>query len=361
MSRFPHGRIMIALLLTILPIFRVTSQPTGSDSWDVGKLPTGDGRDTNLWHHELPWHGSEVSTFHTHPQSSMSWIRGSNSESHTAEVFRPPTKMHTNALAASSSESHEAALTHAADDVQETHKKRLDWEHNLRKALGRQGLQFTYVKNHYWRKFPVAVAEDTNEVQGHPSVVSPPWLPNPHSDEKKQNHFLRDPPQSARTAVVKDLPKGKSDQQYYVHFASKSNLDFLNREYFLNHLRFFPVNTKELTKSELNKLFSERRILHVFPPRTEHGLALLVARHDPTKATELPYLEALTGQESTDQVVSLWSPILKSDGRTTMVLYGIGQLDPNHRESVIKHLFSLGDSVRRESYSAVYALDGELR
>ncbi|CCF52248.1 uncharacterized protein UHO2_03135 [Ustilago hordei] len=233
------------------------------------------------------------------------------------------------------------------------------WMENMRRALGSQQLQFAPVDSSRVAKDRVFIAHDGHAVK---SYYPPLSLPSgqdsrkPLKDEQSKSYHFLSKTASLRAEPAAQVPKGKSHQRIFVYLNSRINLDFLNSEYFLDHLQFLPINTAELSQGLLNKLHGDRILRYVLPPRTPHGLALIASRHQQYRRQSLGNLEKLTGFRGYWNLVSLWSPVLYDGEKYTVVLYGIGQLDADYVPDVQKHLERLTQHSPTNLYSSFHEL-----
>lgn len=155
---------------------------------------------------------------------------------------------------------------------------------------------------------------------------------------------------------VDSLDKGSFNRRVYVWWNNRLNMAYLNEKYFLNKLRFLPIDTKHLRASLLNRMHLGRKIQYVLPPVSEHGLPLIVDRHDGTVLGPIAPMSMLTKQTSPGHAISLWSPILYDGERSTIVLYGIAELDYNYRNEVFDHLRRLQRESSNVALSSSYNL-----
>lgn len=230
--------------------------------------------------------------------------------------------------------------------------KQHQWEQALRNALGMEDLQIKPADLTDDLKDQVFTATGAQTVEGyHPplDVASASESENTPGVGHFLGHF-----QHVRTQKVEELRTGGPGERIYVYLNSRTHLDFLNKEYFLNHLQFFPVRSELLTWTHLNALHARRTIQYVLPPRGPSGLSLILARHDTRRSSSWSYVQKLTGHTDTSQTVSLWSPVLYVEGKFTIILYGVGQLDHSQMYSVLDHLKRLNDITAPLTYSPFY-------
>ncbi|GAC93050.1 hypothetical protein PHSY_000611 [Pseudozyma hubeiensis SY62] len=246
-------------------------------------------------------------------------------------------------------------------DLRFTREARLEWEEDMRKALGNPRLKFDGVDTQSPYKPRIFVAKDMVDLNDHHSSMLVRTLPSssePLTEAQRlttSTHFMR----RLHTGLVvklKDLPWKTERNRMFVYLNSIRNTAYLNEEYFLNHLTFLPVNSPRLSWDLLLTIFSDRKQLIVLPPRTEHGLSLMLAQHE--EATKrMGLLQEVTGKLEDDrQIVSLWSPILKDKYRSTVVLYGFAKLDRSYEGETLRHLQRLCASWKGPAWDAAYYL-----
>ena len=226
------------------------------------------------------------------------------------------------------------------------------WKETVKRVLGMKDLQLSPLASHDQDKDQVYVGHVGDAVHGlHPPVPSPsqavPYAP------RGVGHFLRNFVH-VRMQKTTDLVLGRPKERIYIYLNSRANLDQLNEMYFLNHLQFLPVRIELLSWSFLNALYLRRVHHYVLPPRGSNGLPLVLTRHDGPRSGPVSYIQKLTGQVNTGQTVSLWSPVLHENGRYTVILYGVGQLDYRNSIAVWQHLKQLSDITPPSLYYSVY-------
>ncbi|KAJ9480256.1 hypothetical protein PHBOTO_003478 [Pseudozyma hubeiensis] len=247
-------------------------------------------------------------------------------------------------------------------DLRFTREARLEWEEDMRKALGNSLLKFEGIDPLSPNTPRVYVAKDIiHKADHHPSTLvrTLPSSSEPLTEAQRlttSTHFMR---RLHTGLIVKlpDLPWKKERNRMFVYLDSVRNTAYLNREYFLNHLQFLPINPQKLSWDLLLTIFSDRKQLVVLPPRTEHGLSLMLAQHE--EATKrMALLQEATGKLEDDrQIVSLWSPILKDKYRSTVVLYGFAKLDRSYEGETLRHLQRLCADWKGPAWDAAYYLE----
>ncbi|SPO27084.1 uncharacterized protein UTRI_10693 [Ustilago trichophora] len=248
--------------------------------------------------------------------------------------------------------------SHALTQLQTTVE---EWHDTMRRALGNPNLEFESLEDESRGGSRLFVAQDrAHEEDHHPFTTS---LPSPSSNSDGKVHFVRS---LAELRKIVPLKLENRNPRFFIYLNSQSNMNYLNKEYFLNRMHFFPIDPKHFQWEELNVLFKARKHFVGLPPRTEHGLPVLMARHvDGTDA--ITRIQKFTGAfEDQAQIVSLWSPVLHMKGRTTFVLYGVGQLNrgdigptydyPNGRSDVdtLLHLSRLDREGKARGLSGDY-------
>ncbi len=207
------------------------------------------------------------------------------------------------------------------------------WTQALRTILGNPYLQFTSVGDEEGSRSRVVVARD--RLLRADRLVPPAagermlWgsLKAEKSDKKAGlKHFLYRL-HNAQTVKIGEMTSRATTGRTYVYLDSRFNMDWYNHMYFSNRLRFIPIRAEAMSWRTINNLFTRRRFVLALPSLSPNGLPLLVGRH--TFQNGMHEVQDLfpDGLEDRRQIVSLWSPALHGMDRTTMVLYGIGQLD----------------------------------
>lgn len=149
----------------------------------------------------------------------------------------------------------------------------------------------------------------------------------------------------------------------YVYLDSRFNMDWYNHMYFSNRLRFIPIRAEGMSWKTMNNLFTRRRFVLVLPPLAPNGLPLLVARHTFQNGMAEVQDFVPDGLEDPRQIVSLWSPALHGMDRTTMVPYGIGQLDMRgdpRGETTVKRLEAIAQTAQGTKLKTSYDIFTEL-
>ncbi|KAI3480498.1 hypothetical protein L1887_57345 [Cichorium endivia] len=150
------------------------------------------------------------------------------------------------------------------------------WRNNMRAAMGRPRLLITPVDLSNTGYDRVFVASDGDAVVGS--------YPNLDADQQaarslRVSPLLQVSDQLGKVEDERTMHRVRADSRMYVYLNSRSNMDFINREYFLGHAQFLPINREGLDRSTLNKIFGNPRNRFVMPPRTPDGLPLVVLRH----------------------------------------------------------------------------------
>ncbi len=237
------------------------------------------------------------------------------------------------------------ATTIFKDDVGEWEK----WLANMRRATGRPSLKVSPIDVSDWAKDQVFLAQDQGQ-----DVVDYVPLPQSQLDLSWSGRLLltKDPPGKAEH----NMERVRSRDRVYVYLNSRSNMDYINREYFLGHARPLPIRYGGLTRNNLNKIYASRNTHILLPPRTQHGLPLLVLRHSGSEYT-LQHIHSITGLERKMHLMSLWSPLLFDGQRYTTMLYGIVGFDSRHTPEVLTHLHTMTEARHPNTYAPLYALE----
>lgn len=215
-----------------------------------------------------------------------------------------------------------------------------EWEDNMRTALGNPFLQFHALDGRHRTSSRLFVAQHGMlELDHHPTSAPLSQLLS-GSDEWHFTGSLK----YARTVNLRDVNLGQSHSRVIVYLNSRLNTQYLSEQYFLNQLHFLPIDPQKLRWDVLNNLFTNRARIYVFPPRERHGLPLLVAPHNMGTGKVRSIMEFTGRFEDDSQLVSLWSPLLHEKQRTTLVFYGIGQLDYRNAAATSKYLDNLADA-----------------
>lgn len=157
--------------------------------------------------------------------------------------------------------------------------------------------------------------------------------------------------------VMRQVP---SDSRIYIYLNSRRNMDLINRDYFLGHAQFLPIQRDGLDRSTLNRVFGNPRNQFVLPPREPGGLPLVVMRHSNRAHVGSSMMEALTGRLGEMNLMSLWSPILSDGRRFTSVLYGIVSFDARYTFEVQQHLRAHARSQNVDDYAFMYTFRSAL-
>ncbi|ETS59598.1 hypothetical protein PaG_06522 [Moesziomyces aphidis] len=207
------------------------------------------------------------------------------------------------------------------------------WTQALRTILGNPYLQFTSVGDEEGSRSRVVVARD--RLLRADRLVPPAagermlWgsLKAEKSDKKAGlKHFLYRL-HNAQAVKMGEMTSRATTGRTYVYLDSRFNMDWYNHMYFGNRLRFIPIRAEGMSWRTMNNLFMRRRFVLALPSLSPNGLPLLVGRHTFQNGMHEVQDFFPDGLEDPRQIVSLWSPALHGMDRTTMVLYGIGQLD----------------------------------
>lgn len=374
------------VLLTVL-FGTAVSQPVGSNEWTVGQVPTHGQEESNLFGADHGWHPDRASF----PNSPRAWSSGSvspaainsrwdgaqaagSSQAPTVESHAPAAEQFfPHILESQDSQLHHALAPSSAahpidwfsDNAHLAFGVRLKrmlaaratfggdrrqwetWSEHMRRAMGSRELQISPVNVGDYGYDRVFIAQDGHAVSGfYPPLTQalPRWPPN--------QHLLGD--------IIPGKLEGEkevvsSHERVYVYLNSRENIDYINREYFLGHAQFLPILPEKLSRKHINKVFAVRRNTVLLPPRTPHGLPLLVIRHTGVQGVS-EGLEAITGVSANTQRMSLWSPVLYDGKRYTTVLYGVVVTDPQHDEEVLAHLWRQNELRDASTYAALYAL-----
>ncbi|ETS62213.1 hypothetical protein PaG_03788 [Moesziomyces aphidis] len=229
------------------------------------------------------------------------------------------------------------------DDVGEWEK----WLANMRRATGRPSLRISPVDVSDSAKDQVFVAEDLD------TVDHPPLTESERVLRWSGRLLLKKVPPGK---VEHNLEKAKARDRVYVYLNSRRNMDYINREYFLGHARPLPIHIDGLTRNSLNKIYAFRNTHVLFPPRTQHGLPLLVVRHIGSEYT-LEHIHSITGIKQKMHLMSLWSPLLFDGQRYTTFLYGVVGFDSRHAPEVLAHLDTMTKASDPSSYASLYVLE----
>ncbi|ETS60673.1 hypothetical protein PaG_04569 [Moesziomyces aphidis] len=231
------------------------------------------------------------------------------------------------------------------------------WRNNMRAAMGRPRLLITPVDLSNTGYDRVFVASNGDAVVG--------AYPNLDADQQAARSLRVSPllQVSDPLGKVEDertMHRVRADSRMYVYLNSRSNMDFINREYFLGHAQFLPINREGLDRSTLNKIFGNPRHHFVMPPRTPDGLPLVVLRHTNRGHVGSTMVETLTGRLGETNLMSLWSPILSDGRRFTSVLYGIVSFDARYTFEVQQHLRAHAQSQNVDDYAFMYTFRSAL-
>ncbi|KIS69600.1 effector family protein Eff1-5 [Mycosarcoma maydis] len=233
-----------------------------------------------------------------------------------------------------------------------------EWEDSMKTVLGNPFLEFRSAELMDPSKPLLIVAQNAWDVRDrHPLSSSGAFANLPtYSREGRHTHFMYRLTNVVSVQLQK-LGWKSTRNRILVYLNSRFNMDYLNNEYFLGKLRFLPIDTHKLTRGLLDKVFSERKRVMLLPPRSEHGLSLVLARHN-DDASWLHELQQVTGPlQDARQLVSLWSPILRDKYRTTLVLYGVAQLDARYEHVVLQHLNDIVPSWTGGAWDILYYLE----
>ena len=233
------------------------------------------------------------------------------------------------------------------------------WEQSMRIALGNPLLEFHALDGLDIRSRTIFVAQHRGLAQDRHTTLGSLQRLSPNSAEARSlwaGHFLSKV-RGLRGQKTKVADFSPSEDRTFVYLDSRHNMDYLNREYFRNHLELFPLKAERLQWSFLNYIIAHRHSTKILPARTEHGLPLIVARHSPGTPV-MSSIQRVMGVPLVydRQVVSLWSPVLVSKTRTTIVLYGIGQLDTRHGPETVERLEELAAEGQNRPLTAAYYL-----
>lgn len=231
-----------------------------------------------------------------------------------------------------------------------------EWQVNMRRALGNPYLEFisihtpkTFASQIFLAQHPTDLADHhsvTGTIQPLPATPGRLW----YSHFVNRLHYTR-------SISGKGLPFGSPYDRHFVYLNSEHNMHYLNHEYFLNNLQFFPINPHKLTRRMLSDMMPYRKLFWVLPPRTEpHGLPLLLMKHAEDTKWMRSFKEVTGDFRDERQVVSLWSPLLVSRGMPTMVLYGVGQLNPENGQRTVLHLEQMAKEWEGKPLAAAYYL-----
>lgn len=209
-----------------------------------------------------------------------------------------------------------------------------EWQENMRKALRNPSLVFINTDKQYPIHPRLFIAYNpTNPTDLH--LMSSPQQGQPSLSAGKK-HFLINS-EAFIKLQSKSLPLGHTRLQTMVYLNSQSNMDFISREYFQGKMHFLPINIDKVMWRRLNLLLTDRSHLYLAPPLEKHGLGLLLGMH--RNGQRVNEIEEMTGPvTSRNQIVTIWSPILLDGSRTTVVFYGVGQLDATELEKTQQHL-----------------------
>ncbi|SPO27431.1 uncharacterized protein UTRI_10548 [Ustilago trichophora] len=230
-----------------------------------------------------------------------------------------------------------------------------EWENIMRTLLENPNLEFEGVDGLHPSLSRVIIASNAMDVQDHhPTALQPrasEGVIRPHFTEAllAQQSLLEQ-------HSLAGLDLGPSMERVFVYLNSRSNMESLNRHYFMDKMHFLPIKTSELPWKVVNGLLTHRERILILPPATPGGMPLLMARHlGYTK--KIRQMQKLTGVlGSQEQLVSLWSPMLEEEGRKTFVLHGIGQLDNDDAGQVSLHLQELKNLWGEKAHQASWNL-----
>lgn len=239
------------------------------------------------------------------------------------------------------------------------HSEMVTWQNVMRKALGNPTLEFISVDKQNPEQPRIFVARDAHNAEDHHLTKQgdePPVL-GPEGDASTPNsHFVRWV-RNAKKVAAKDVYKGHPHNRMIVYLQSRYNMRFISDEYFQGRMRFLPVDPDQLSWVQLNSLH-RNEIQVVLPPRTEHGLPVIINRHEPDSGVTRD-LQKITGDLTyRKHIVTIWSPVIHERTRHTIVLYGISQLDMAQasRDKTLVHLEHLANSWTHDSFAAAYYL-----
>ncbi|ETS59597.1 hypothetical protein PaG_06521 [Moesziomyces aphidis] len=376
------------VLLTVL-FGTAVSQPVGSYEWTVGQVPTHGQEESTLFGAEHGWHSVHPEA--AFPNSPGAWSSGSvapaainsrwdgaqavgSSQAPAVGSHAPaPAPFHPHVLESQGAQLHNGFASSSAahpidwfaDNAHHAFGVRLTrmlaareafggdrrqwetWSEHMRRAMGSRELQISPVNVGDYGYDRVFIAQDGHAVSG---FYPPLTQALPRSPSAR--HLLGD--------IVPGKLEGErevvgSRDRVYVYLNSRVNMDYINREYFLGHAQFLPIQPEKLSRKVINKVYAVRRNTVVLPPRTPHGLPLLVIRHTGVRGVS-EGLEAITGVGGDMQRMSLWSPVLYDGKRYTTVLYGVVVMDPRHNEEVLAHLLRQNALRDSSTYATLYAL-----
>lgn len=288
-------RILLACKASSLSIIVLISQvravPAGrNDDWQVGQPPVPENLKNNIWDQHAPWHGDAFRNalirpipvgptsrttqasrigFRRVPYANLMPNYVVNAEHRAGSSSANPQAVQAFTEAPQSSHSQASAVQVAQlyshpQDIAAQVAQRLaaalnnphqlsehevaEWEQTMRRVLGSPRIRFSPLPEHMGKGAGIVQVEDGHAVFGyHPAVTSPSEVVS--GSYEGQSHFLTKF-KHIRTASIRDIPTKSRNERVFVHFNSYHNLDFLNREYFLNRLHFLPVNSATIKKSE---------------------------------------------------------------------------------------------------------------
>lgn len=242
-----------------------------------------------------------------------------------------------------------------SDFVLRSGRKLGEWENIMRTLLENRNLEFESVDGLHPSLSRVIVARNVMDVQDHHLTDLPPRA----GKGLKQPHFTE--PLLAQQSPLEQhlfrrLVLGPPMERVFVYLNSRSNMESLNKHYFMDKMHFLPIKTSQLPWSVVNGLLTHYERVLVLPPASPRGMPLLMVRHMGYTA-KIQQLQKLTGiLGSQQQLVSLWSPMLEEDGRRTFVFYGIGQLDNDDAQQVSSHLQELKKGWGEKAHEASWSL-----
>ncbi|SPO27087.1 uncharacterized protein UTRI_10548_B [Ustilago trichophora] len=233
--------------------------------------------------------------------------------------------------------------------VMRSGRKLGEWENIMRTMLGNPNLEFVPQDELYPTLSRIIFARDASlGIQDlHPEYASPqmiPWSKEPHFTER-----LIAGQSEMEKALIQNLDIGQTKDRVYIYLNSRANMESLNRHYFMDKMRFLPIQMESLEWGALNNVWRSQNDILILPPARPREMPLMVVRHN-GHGTKTRQLLKLTGKlRNQQQIVSLWSPMFKENARRTLVLYGIGQLTKDDAGPVARHLEELKDSWSAEA------------
>ena len=194
------------------------------------------------------------------------------------------------------------------------------WKNTLRSLLSNPNLEFYTLARRGAGASRVFIAEHGTDARDHqPTTMSPEEF---SSNSGVRPHFIYELPNTEKVNM-RGLNFGAGYERKFVYLNSREATNYLNEEYFLNRLRFLPIQRKGINSVLLNKMFTSRHSVYMLPPRAQGGLPVLMVRHESEKPL-MKKMEALTGKLADQrQIASFWSPVVQEKDRYTIVLYGM--------------------------------------